>query len=76
MPDLRASGVSPSIRIDVSSRVQCHVHWCQSAKMSVDGDVDAGQGHFGRCQAPGVAEVGQLVDEGIVSSVGVVVEHR
>ena len=44
--------------------------------MSVDGDVDAGQGHFGRCQAPGVAEVGQLVEEGIVSSVGVVVEHR
>jgi len=41
--------------------------------MSVDDDVDAGQGRFGRCQAPGAAEVGQLVPSGIVPFGGVVV---
>ena len=40
--------------------------------MSVDDDVDAGQGLFGRCQAP---EVVQLVEAGIIPFGGVVLEH-
>ena len=40
--------------------------------MSVDDDVDASQGLFGRCQAP---EVVQLVEAGIIPFGGVVLEH-
>ena len=65
MPDLGASGVTLRNKSSFKSRTCTLV----STKMSVD-DVDAGQGRFGRCQAP---EVGQLVPVGIVPFGGVVV---